>query len=61
MTDNKKAYDAKYLKENLRQVALKISRIHEQDMIDWLESKQNINKYVKALIREDMEKHQPRT
>lgn len=59
-SDKQKAYDAKYLKENTRQFMLKVSRIHDPDMVDWLESKGNINQYLKQLIKEDMQKQQSR-
>lgn len=55
---DKKKYTIDYIKNNTRQFMIKVSRIYEQDMIDFLEAKENVNEYVKRLIREDMEKHQ---
>lgn len=55
---NKKEYTIDYIRKNTRQFMIKVSKIYEQDMVDYLESKGNINDYVKQLIREDMEKNQ---
>jgi hypothetical protein len=35
---------------------LKVNRIHEPDMVAWLESKPAVQTYLKELIRADMEK-----
>lgn len=56
MTENQRLYNLKYIKENQRQFMIKVNRIHEPEMVTWLESKENISQYVKQLIREDMEK-----
>jgi len=56
MTENQRLYNLKYIKENQRQFMIKVNRIHEPEMVAWLESKENISQYVKQLIREDMEK-----
>ena len=61
MTENQKAYNAKYIKENQRQFMLKVNKLLDPEMVTWLESKDNIQQYLKQLIREDMEKHQTRT
>ena len=53
---NKQQYDNEYEKMNQRQFKLKVNRIHDSDMIDWLESKPAIQTYLKELIRADMEK-----
>ncbi len=61
MTENQKAYNDKYQKANIKQFLIKANRNLEPDLIKWLESKDNIQQYVKQLIREDMEKHQTST
>lgn len=53
---NKQQYDNEYVKKNQRQFMLKVNRIHEPDLVDWLESKPAIQTYLKELIRADMEK-----
>lgn len=57
MAYDKNAYDKGYIKENQRQFMLKVNRIHDADMVTWLESQSSIQTYLKNLIREDMEKH----
>ena len=49
-------YLNQYEKENLRQIRLKLNRKTEPKMIEWLEKQENIQGYIKRLIREDMEK-----
>lgn len=49
-------YMAKYEKENLRQIRLKINRKTEPELLEWIEKKDNIQGYIKNLIREDMKK-----
>ena len=49
-------YLAKYEKENLRQIRLKINRKTEPELLEWIEKKDNIQGYIKRLIMEDMEK-----
>ena len=53
-SERKKAYDSKYIKENLRQYMLRVSKKNAQPMINWLDSKKNVNDYLKSLIEEDM-------
>jgi len=48
-------YMIDYIKQNQRQFMLKVNRIHDPEMIEWLESKENIQAYLKQLIRADME------
>lgn len=47
-------YHAEYVKTHLRQVLIKINKEKEADMIAWLESKDNMQSYIKDLIRKDM-------
>ena len=56
MAFDKSSYDNEYIKANQRQFLLKVNRIHEADMVKWLESQKSIQTYLKALIRADMEK-----
>ena len=48
-------YEIQYIRENQRQFMLKVNRKIDPDMIDWLESKENVQSYLKDLIRKDME------
>ena len=49
-------YLARYEKENLRQIRLKINRKTEPELLEWIEKQDNIQGYIKRLIQEDMEK-----
>lgn len=49
-------YLAAYEKENIRQIRLKINRKTEPELLEWIEGQENIQGYIKRLIREDMEK-----
>ena len=51
-------YMANYEKENLRQIRLKINRKTEPDLLEWIEKQENIQGYVKGLIRADMRKEE---
>ena len=48
-------YLANYEKENLRQIRLKINRKTEPELLEWTEKQDNIQGYIKRLIRDDME------
>ena len=48
-------YLAQYEKENLRQIRLKINRKTEPELLAWIEKQDNIQGYIKELIRKDME------
>ena len=48
-------YLANYEKENLRQIRLKINRKTEPELLAWIEKQENIQGYIKELIRKDME------
>lgn len=52
---NKVAYNIEYDKANQRQFALRVNKIHDGDMIEWLEAQSSIQGYIKDLIRKDME------
>lgn len=49
--------NSKYIKKAYKTVIFRISRIYEQDMVDYIESIENKQKYIKDLIREDMKKN----
>ena len=48
-------YLNQYEKENIRQIRLKINRKTEPELIEWIEKQENIQGYIKRLIRKDME------
>ena len=48
-------YNAGYVKENIRQFMLKVNKKLDPEMVEWLESKENVQSYLKDLIRKDME------
>lgn len=50
-------YQDQYQKANIRQYVLKVNRKTEQDLHDWLEEKENIQGYLKELIRKDMKEN----
>ena len=52
-------YLNQYEKENIRQIRLKINRKTEPELLEWIEKQENIQGYIKQLIREDME-NQPK-
>ena len=53
---NKSAYDVEYARDNVvRKVIPFNKRIPEDSrMLDWLDTKQNVTRYVKELIQDDM-------
>lgn len=61
VSENQKIYDAKYKKENQRQVVVKINRKTEPELLDWVEQHENLQGYIKDLIRADMEAHKQST
>lgn len=44
----------RYLKKNLRVFRVTCMRTTEQDLIDFMESKNNISGYIKELIKKDI-------
>lgn len=56
MAFDKVAYNTDYIRKNLRQFMVKVSRIHEPELVEWLEGKDNVQAYIKGLIKADMEK-----
>ena len=49
-------YVTKYIKNNIRRFELKLSKKNDAEIIKYLESKPNTNKYLKELILEDIKK-----
>lgn len=47
---------ARWDKENVRRVVLKLVRTTDADILEWMESKENMQGYLKNLIREDMKR-----
>ena len=51
----KAEYNKKYLKENMKPMVVNLNKNVYKDIIDFLDKKENKNKYLKELIRKDME------
>jgi len=54
----KGAYDARYIKANIRQRTLSFNRNNPEDMemYDWIGKQENATQYLKSLVREDIKK-----
>ena len=61
MSFDRTQYNIDYIKANQRQFMLKVNRNIDPDMVAWLESKDNVQAYLKELIRADMEKQKAST
>lgn len=48
---------AKSMKKNVRRVVLNLSNNTDSDIIEWLESKENMMGYMKELIRDDIQRN----
>lgn len=53
-SETKKAYDENYQKQNIRQIRLSMNRKTEPEILEWLEKQNNIQGYIKKIIKEDM-------
>ena len=53
-TEHGKQYNADYVKKYQRQFMLKVNRNTDPEMVAWLESQENVQSYLKGLIRQDM-------
>lgn len=53
-TENQKKAVARYDKANTRQFKLKLNRNTDKDIIEYLETLDNVQGYLKTLIRQDM-------
>ena len=56
MAFNKQQYDIEYVRENQKQVMVKINRKTEPDLYAWISSIEHPQTYIKSLIMADMEK-----
>lgn len=54
--ERQRAYTDQYQKEHIRRYVLKLNRKTEPDMVEWLESHEHKQTYLKSLIKADMEK-----
>ena len=52
--EKRKAYNIEYIKNFQRQFMLKVNRKTEPEMVEWLESQESVQTYLKQLIQEDM-------
>lgn len=50
-------YQVNYNKETYRAFFFRASKVHEVEIIDWLEAKDNLSGYIKDLVIKDMEKN----
>lgn len=57
-TKGKTTAQDRYNAKNLRQFMVKINRATEPELLEYLESKDNVQGYIKSLIRADLERHQ---
>lgn len=55
VSDKRKQYEIDYIRNNQRQFMLKVNRKLEPEMVAWLESQENVQAYLKELIKKDME------
>lgn len=53
------AYKLQYEKDNTKRVNLKFNKVHDEDILSHLSFVDNVNGYIKKLIREDMAKNAP--
>lgn len=49
---------ARYDKENTKQITLKLNLKTDADILDWLAKQKNTQGYIKELVRADMRQHQ---
>ena len=56
MNDKKKKYDIAYVKSNVKQIKFNLNKVYDEDIILYLKSKDNVNAYLKRLVREEMKK-----
>jgi len=48
---SKKDYDLKYQKANIKRVYLTLNKTHDKDIIEYLDSLDNVNKEIKEVLR----------
>lgn len=49
-------YLRKYQKQNIRVYKMKVNKNTENELNDWLRQKENVQGYLKHLVREDMKR-----
>ena len=54
MPESKYNRQKKYIKENMRRYALNLNQNTDVDILEYLEGRDNVQGYLKRLIREDM-------
>ena len=54
-------YHAEYVKATYRQFIVKVNRNTDPDMVAWLESMDNVQVYLRELVRKDMKRKLART
>lgn len=54
-SEAQKRANARYDKANTKQIALKLNKNTDADILAWLEAEQNVQGYIKSLIRKDIE------
>lgn len=52
MTDKKRAYNKEYDKQNTKMICIKLNYRTDANLISFLESKHNVQGFIKALINE---------
>lgn len=57
VSEAKRRANAKYDKANVKQIGLRFAP-PEHDLYEWAKSRDNVNGYIKGLIRSDMERGQ---
>lgn len=57
-SDKKLEYLAKYEKEKTRSIHLKFNLLTDADILDWLDTRDNKQGYIKELIRQDKNRNQ---
>lgn len=53
---NQAKYVYEYQKNNTRQVALQLNKLHDADILEHLDKQSNKQGYIKALIRADIKR-----
>ena len=56
MGNRKQEYNVQYTRQYQRQFMIKVNRKLEPDLVEWLESQENVQAYIKKLVREDIQK-----
>lgn len=54
LTHEAREYIVRYNREHYKRFSIRLRRDSENDVIEWLENMENINGYLKKLVRADM-------